>query len=169
MYSRKTYGIMGNLDVADNEVDDTDWDEIHVHNFKCSIDTCLRSFYIKFFHKAIALTIFYLRSTAKIPLIVIFVINFQNLSFIFSVNVIFLDLFGKSCSKLLKTNTMLNLLHQILIRFLEFLETIVSDLFYFCDLHITFTPVNFKIKIDNCMIISTVCKWNLAKQCMPCH
>ena len=39
---------------ADDEVEETDWDEIHIWNFKCSIDTHLRSFYFKIFHKAIA-------------------------------------------------------------------------------------------------------------------
>ena len=41
---------------ADDEVEETDWDEIHIRNFKCSIDrpTRLRSFYFKIFHKAIA-------------------------------------------------------------------------------------------------------------------
>ena len=32
----------------------TDWDEIHVRNLKCSIDTRLRCFCFKIFHKAIA-------------------------------------------------------------------------------------------------------------------
>ena len=39
---------------ADDEVEDTDWEEIHIRNFKCSTDTRLRSFYFKIFHKAIA-------------------------------------------------------------------------------------------------------------------
>ena len=39
---------------ADDEVEDTDWDEIHIRYFKCSIDSHLRSFYFKIFHKAIA-------------------------------------------------------------------------------------------------------------------
>ena len=37
---------------ADDEVEETDWDEIHIRNFKCSIDTRLRSFYFKIFHKS---------------------------------------------------------------------------------------------------------------------
>ena len=102
-------------------------------------------FILKFFTKQLLLIILYLKLTAKIPLTVIFVINFQNLLFIFSVNVILYDLFGKSYSRLLKTNTMLILLHQILIRFLGFLETSFW-LIYFCVLNITFTPVNFRIK-----------------------
>ena len=75
---------------ADDEVEDTDWDEIHIRNFKCSIVTRLRSFYFKIFHKAVAFNDSKL--TAEIPLTVIFVINSRNL-------------------------------FQILMRFLEFLET----------------------------------------------
>ena len=60
-------------------------------------------------------------------------------------NVILLDLFRKSYSRLSKTNTMLILLHKILIRFLEFLEIKFLAYLFLC-LNITFTPVNFKIK-----------------------
>ena len=92
---------------ADDEVEDTDWDEIHIRNFKCSIDTRLRSFYFKIFHKAIAFNDFYFKLTAEIPVSVIFVINSPNLSFIFSVNVTLLDTFGKSYSRLLKISMIL--------------------------------------------------------------
>ena len=34
------------------------WDKIHLNNFKCSIYTRIRSFYIKLFYKAIALNDF---------------------------------------------------------------------------------------------------------------
>ena len=37
---------------------DTNWDKIHINNFRCTIDTRLRSFYFKVFHKAIALNAF---------------------------------------------------------------------------------------------------------------
>ena len=30
---------------ADDEVEDTVWDETRIRNFKCSVDTRLRSFY----------------------------------------------------------------------------------------------------------------------------
>ena len=40
-------------DLSDDP-EDLDWDEIHVRNFKCSIDSRLRSFYFKVFHNAIA-------------------------------------------------------------------------------------------------------------------
>ena len=43
-----------NVNLANDDVDDTDWVEIHIRNFRCSIDTRLRSFCFKFFHKAIA-------------------------------------------------------------------------------------------------------------------
>ena len=36
-------------DLSDDP-EDLDWDEIHVRNFKCSIDSRLRSFYFKIFH-----------------------------------------------------------------------------------------------------------------------
>ena len=104
---------------ADDEVENTDWDEIHIRNFKCSINTCLCSYYFKIFHKAIALMIFYLKLSAEIPLTVIFVIISPNLSLIFSVNVTLLDPFGKSCSRLLKINMILIFQFQILIGFLE--------------------------------------------------
>ena len=33
---------------------DLDWDQIHLRNFKCSIDNRFHSFYFKILHKAIA-------------------------------------------------------------------------------------------------------------------
>ena len=53
-----------NVGVVD-DVEDTDWDEIHIRNFKCSIDTRLRSFYFKIFHKAIALNDFLFKINRK--------------------------------------------------------------------------------------------------------
>ena len=50
---------------ADDEVEDTDWNEIHIRNFKCSIDTRLRSFYFKIFHKAIAFNNFLFKINRK--------------------------------------------------------------------------------------------------------
>ena len=38
----------------DNELDNEDWEEIHLRNFKCTIESRLRSFYFKIFHRAIA-------------------------------------------------------------------------------------------------------------------
>ena len=40
--------VRGNLEHVD-------WEEIHTRNFKCTIETKLRSFYFTIFHKAIAL------------------------------------------------------------------------------------------------------------------
>ena len=37
---------------------DINWENVHVKNFRCSIDTRLRSFYFKLFHNAIALNAF---------------------------------------------------------------------------------------------------------------
>ena len=53
-----------NVGVAD-DVEDTDWDEIHIRNFKCLIDTRLRSFYFKIFHKAIAFNDFLFKINRK--------------------------------------------------------------------------------------------------------
>ena len=53
------------LDVADGEVEDSDWDEIHVRNFKCSIYTRLCSFYFTIFHKAIAFNDFLFKINRK--------------------------------------------------------------------------------------------------------
>ena len=39
---------------ADSNLDDEEWKEIHTRNFKCTIESKLRSFYFKVFHKAIA-------------------------------------------------------------------------------------------------------------------
>jgi hypothetical protein len=36
------------------KLDDDDWEEIHLRNFKCTIESRFRSFYFKVFHKAIA-------------------------------------------------------------------------------------------------------------------
>ena len=44
-----------------NDTQDPDqlsWDKIHMNNFKCTINTRVRSFYFKLFHKAIALNNF---------------------------------------------------------------------------------------------------------------
>ena len=49
---------MGNWSELEDDPDTLvsweDWEPIHLNNFKCSIDTRLRSFYFKLFHKAIA-------------------------------------------------------------------------------------------------------------------
>ena len=60
-------------------------------------------FILKCFTKQLLLMIFYLKLTAKIPLIVIFVINFQNLLFIIiSVNVIFVRPIWEELFKIIK-------------------------------------------------------------------
>ena len=51
-------------DAGDDTVD-TDWEEIHLRNFKCCIDTRLRSFYFKVFHKAIAFNDFLFKINRK--------------------------------------------------------------------------------------------------------
>ena len=37
-----------------NELDNEDWEEIHLRNFRCTIESRLWSFYFKIFHRAIA-------------------------------------------------------------------------------------------------------------------
>ena len=54
-----------NLDDANDGFEDTDWEEIHTRNFKRSIDTRLRSFYFKIFHKAIAFNDFLFKINLK--------------------------------------------------------------------------------------------------------
>ena len=56
-------------DLEDSE--DTDWEEIHNRNFRCSIDTRLRSFYFKILYNAIAFNNFLFKINCKIPLTVI--------------------------------------------------------------------------------------------------
>ena len=41
-----------NVEIADDDVENTHWGEIHIRNFKCSIDTQLHFVFI--FHKTIA-------------------------------------------------------------------------------------------------------------------
>ena len=48
-----------------NDPEDLDWEEIHFRNFKCSIDTRLRSFYFKVFHNAIAFNDFLFKIKRK--------------------------------------------------------------------------------------------------------
>jgi len=68
---RYTYSIMSNKlppekiqnfweDAFENVCDeeDFDWENIHTRNFKCTIETQLRSFYFKLFHRAIAFNSF---------------------------------------------------------------------------------------------------------------
>ena len=55
LFQKNSMGFWEKLNVGvTDDVEDTDWDEIHIRNFKCSIDTRLRSLYFKIFHKAIA-------------------------------------------------------------------------------------------------------------------
>ena len=53
------------MNTNDDGSGDTDWEEIHIRNFKCSIDTKLRSFYFKVFHKAIAFNDFLFKIKRK--------------------------------------------------------------------------------------------------------
>ena len=44
------------------------WESVHIVNFKCSIDTRLRSFYFKLLKKSIALNYFLFRKCLESPL-----------------------------------------------------------------------------------------------------
>ena len=103
-------------------------------------------FISKFFIKQLHLMISYLKLTVKIPLTVIFVISFQNLFFIFFVNVTLLDPFEKSRLRSSKTSIMLILPLRILIRSLidVFGDKFLTYLFLCRKYHITL--VNFKTK-----------------------
>ena len=61
----KRTAFWDNVGDVDNESEDTDWGEIHLRNFKCCIDTRLRSFYFKVFHKAIAFNDFLFKINRK--------------------------------------------------------------------------------------------------------
>ena len=52
-YAEKAKVFWGNS-FEDNELDNEDWEEIHLRNFKCTIESRFRSFYLKIFHRAIA-------------------------------------------------------------------------------------------------------------------
>ena len=45
--------------------EETEWGEIHLRNFKCCVETKLRSFYFKIFHKAIAFNAFLFKMNRK--------------------------------------------------------------------------------------------------------
>jgi len=48
-----------------NDTDEPNWAEIHLRNFKCTIDTRFRAFYFKTFHKAIAFNDFLFKIKRK--------------------------------------------------------------------------------------------------------
>ena len=47
-------------DIFNIEKDNEDWSLVHKVNFKCTIETQLRSFYFKSFHRAIATNEFFI-------------------------------------------------------------------------------------------------------------
>ena len=52
-------------DIAEEDPEDLDWENIHLRNFKCCIDSRLRSFYFKVFHNAIAFNDFLFKIKRK--------------------------------------------------------------------------------------------------------
>ena len=53
------------VDALGDGSEEIDWEEIHFRNFKCTIETKLRSFYFKVFHKAIAFNEFLFKINRK--------------------------------------------------------------------------------------------------------
>ena len=68
-------------------VDEVEWNYIHNANFKCTIETQMRSFYFKLFHKAICLINFSIELVDPILPTVIFVIIYQKLFCTYFANV----------------------------------------------------------------------------------
>ena len=54
-----------NMNADEDGPEETDWEEIHLRNFKCCIETKLRSFYFKIFHTAIAFNDFLFKINRK--------------------------------------------------------------------------------------------------------
>ena len=61
----ESWEILLDMNADESSPEETDWEEIHLRNFKCSIDTKLRSFYFKVFHKAIAINDFLFKINRK--------------------------------------------------------------------------------------------------------
>ena len=99
----------------------------------------------KFSTKQLLSTIFYLKLTDRILLILIFVKITQNQSFIFFVNVNMLFQFGMNFSKLFMINMTLIPPFQTLIKFLAFIKITFSHI-YFYVLNIIFIFVNSRIR-----------------------
>ena len=118
---------------ADEEgPEETVWEEIHLRNFKCFIETNLRSFYFKISIRLLHLTIFYLKLITKILTVVIFVKTFpETIIHVFFVNVIMLHLFGMILLKLLKISMTFIFLFQTLKRCLEFSRIILLHIYFF--------------------------------------
>ena len=66
-------GIMVRLDS-----NDMDWPSIHTRNFKCTIETQLKSFYFKLFHNAIAVKSFLFKIYRVSLPCAFFVVNTQK-------------------------------------------------------------------------------------------
>ena len=88
-------------------------------------------FTLRFSIRLLHLTIFYLKSIAKILTAVIFVKEFLRQLFMFFVNVIMLNLFGMILLRLLKTSMTLIFLFQTLKRCLKFSRIILLHIYFF--------------------------------------
>ena len=116
---------------ADDEVEDTDWDEINIRNFKCSIDTRLRSFYFKIFTKQLPLMMFYSNLTAEIPLTLIFYDKFPESVIHIFCECDFVRPIWEELFKIIKDKYDIDFSASNFDKILEFLET-NSWLIYFC-------------------------------------
>ena len=65
-------------DLSEEDPEDLDWEDIHLRNFKCSIDSRLRSFYFKVFHNAIAFNNFLFEIKRSESLNFVFCNNFPE-------------------------------------------------------------------------------------------
>ena len=142
--SKFTYYVLTKTSIPENRIafwdniadtddyEDTDWEEIHKRNFKLSIDTRVRSFYFKVFHKGIAFYNFLFKLIEMIFLIVISV----KKTFPESIIYIFCECeyvipIGMNFSKLFMIN--MTLISSILNfnKYLAFFK-IISSHIYFC-------------------------------------
>ena len=111
----------------------------------------------KFSTKQLLSTMFYLKLTGRILLIVIFVKITQNQLFIFFVNVNMLFQFGMSFSKLFMINMTLISPSQTLMKFLAFMKITFSHI-YFYVLNITFIFVNSRIRNPTLLALKSLLK-----------
>ena len=72
------------------------WENVHMNNFKCTLDTKSRSFYLRFSTGVLLLMISFSRLKGRIHPTVIFVVNLQKPLSIFFVSVKKLPLCGKT-------------------------------------------------------------------------
>ena len=121
-----------NVNTDEDGPEETDWEEIHLRNFKCCIETKLRSFYFKICHKAIAFNDFLFKINRKDSDCCDFCKKFpETIIHVFCESDFMLNLFGMILLKLLKISMTLIFLFQTLKRCLEFSRTISLHIYFF--------------------------------------